>query len=444
MANLLQLIQTYDDFREDAEGSKRGVKKSTKGMAPQRVANPDPAGPVRAVQPPAPAAQPPAVAPPAAPPPAVAPPPAAPPPTVAPPEAPLPSAPPPAVVPAAAAPAPAQPSRVAPESGARTAAAEGLYERTLIAVSRMFEAAVMESLTPGRLRPTIIELEQIAPAIVQSIAAGRGLLRKAMGTYAEGEGFVLPHSVNVAILAVELGGELQLGEESLRDSCLAGFVHDLGSVRLPQGLLTKSESLTPSEWDEMRARPAHTYETMRSLGDQYERVAEIAYQVYERLDGSGYPRGLQGDEILPEARILGTVDFFESFAHPRPYKTTLPGTANHGIQMLMQMADKFGAPTLKALVGSIGLFPIGSYVRLSSGEIGRVVDVKKENPMRPEVEVLLDNERRPPATPRTLDLLTIPHIYVSRALTGSDLRELGLLPPPSQMPFPAKPADGPV
>ena len=176
------------------------------------------------------------------------------------------------------------------------------------------------------------------------------------------------------------------------------------SMRL---LLTKSASLTPSEWDEMRARPTDSYETMRSLGDQYARVAEIAYQVYERLDGSGYPRGLRGDEILPEARILGAVDFFESFAHPRPYKTTLPGTANHGIQLLMQMADKFGAPVLKALVGSIGLFPIGSYVRLSSGEIGRVVDVKKENPMRPEVEVLLDNERRPPATPRTLGLLTI-------------------------------------
>ena len=128
------------------------------------------------------------------------------------------------------------------------------------------------------------------------------------------------------------------------------------------------------------------------------------------------------------------MDFFESFAHPRPYKTTLPGTANHGIQMLMQMADKFGAATLKALVGSIGLFPIGSYVRLSSGEIGRVVDVKKENPMRPEVEVLLNGEHQPSRNPRTLDLLALPHIYVSRALTASDLRELGLLPPPSEMP----------
>jgi hypothetical protein len=109
--------------------------------------------------------------------------------------------------------------------------------------------------------------------------------------------------------------------------------------------------------------------------------------------------------------------------------------------MLMQMADKFGSATLKALVGSVGLFPIGSYVRLSSAEIGRVVDVKKENPMRPEVEILLDAERRVPRTPRTLDLLSIPHIYVARALTASDLRELGLLPKPHSVAYPG-PAGG--
>lgn len=325
---------------------------------------------------------------------------------------------------------------------ALTDAADALYTQALLAVSRMFEAAVMESIAPGRLLATVHELEELTPLIVQSSGEGRGLLRRAMGTYAEGEGFVLPHSVNVAILAVELGRELDFEPQSLLNLCLAGFAHDVGSVHLPQGLLTKSESLTPSEWDAMRSRPAHSYDALRNLGEPFHEIAEIAHQVYERLDGSGYPKGLQGDEILPEARILGTVDFFESFAHPRPYKTTLPGTGNHGIQMLMQMADKFGSATLKALVGSIGLFPIGSYVRLSSGEIGRVVDVKKENPMRPEVDVLLDSERRPPRNPRTIDLLNTPHIYVSRALTASDLRELGLLPPPSEMPAMARIDDG--
>lgn len=385
--NMLRLIKTYDEFRRDSAGPLQpaSAQSTSAGAAP----SPAPAAALLQDVPARPAAP--------------------------------------------AAPATRPPSRPT-ESAAALLDAEALYERTLDSVTRMFEAAVMESITPGRLATAIARVDELCPAIVRSTASGRGLLRKAMGTYAEGEGFVLPHSVNVAVLAVELGLELELPADSMPDLCLAGLVHDLGSVRLRQGLLTKSESLTPSEWDEMRTRPRHTHDLLAAIGARYQGVAEIAYQVYERLDGSGYPRGLQGDEILPEARILGTVDFFESFAHPRPYKTTHPGTANHGIQMLMQMADKFGASTLKALVGSIGLFPIGSYVRLSSGEIGRVVDVKRENPMRPEVEVLLDGKHRAPDVSRTLDLLAIPHIYVARALTASDLRELGMMPTPRKVP----------
>ncbi len=314
-----------------------------------------------------------------------------------------------------------------------------LYQRAVEGVSRLFEAAVMEKLTPGRLLATVAELEEMCPEIVRATTANRDLLRKAMGTYTEGEGFILPHSVNVGILAVHLGQETELAVSTLPQLCLAGFVHDVGSVQLPARLLTKADSLTPAEWDMMRSRPTRSYEMLRTLGGRYERIAEIAYQVHERLDGSGYPRGLQGDEILPEARILGTVDFFESFAHPRPYKGVVPGSANHGIQLLMQMAEKFGSSTLKALVGSIGLFPIGSYVRLSGGEVGRVVDVKSENPMRPQVEILLTAERRPPTESRTLDLLTTPHIYVSRALAASDLRELGLLPQPTEIAMSTQP-----
>ncbi len=443
MANLLRLVNTYDAFKAEGAKPKHAKDKPAKNKpgaaaAPSRKFE-------DAIRPAAPQAQNPQAVAPQQPVASSAPPASAAPPRPSPPpEPPAPGR--PLEVPIAPV-HPAAPDCATPDTPRGTGItgvsttpiepdteAEALYSRALLSVSRLFEAAVMENITPGRLAATVVDLEQLSPLVVASATNGRGLLRKAMGTYAEGEGFVLPHSVNVAILAVQLGDALDFAHESLLDLCLAGFIHDIGSVSLPHGLLTKSESLTPSEWDDMRSRPTHSYETIRRLGDRYEQVAQIAHQVYERLDGSGYPKGLQGDEILPEARILGTVDFYESFAHPRPYKTTLPGIANHGIQMLMQMADKFGAATLKALVGSIGLFPIGSYVRLSSGEIGRVVDVKKENPMRPEVEVLLNNEHQPPGNPRTLNLLAIPHIYVSRALTASDLRELGLLPPPSEMP----------
>ena len=406
MANLLELLTTYDRFREQA--ASKQAKESAAGAAPPEGEDP-PQGVPEGADLLGLAGSPPAAR--------VLPNPL---PQMPAPDATLPL--PPARPPAA------EPAKVPPLTPGEVEA-EGVYRHALLSVLRMFEAAAMESIAPGGLLSTVRELAELAPLIVDATATSRDLLRRAMGTYAEGEGFVPPHSVNVAVLGVDLGRELNFERQSLLDLCLAGFTHDVGSVRLPEGLLTKSESLTPSEWAAIRARPTYSYEVLTSLGGEHAKIAEIAHQVYERLDGSGYPKGLKGDEILPEARILGTVDFFESFAHPRPYKTVLPGTANHGIQMLMQMVDQFGADTLKALVGSIGLFPIGSYVQLSSGEIGRVVDVKKDNPMRPEVQVLLNNERRPPRQPRSIDLVALPQVYVSRALTASDLRELGLASP---------------
>jgi len=321
------------------------------------------------------------------------------------------------------------------DSAADLMDAAELYQQTLAALARLFQAAAVQDLAPDRLGECMDELDELSYEMIASVAEGRGLLRKAAGTYAEDESFVLPHSVNVAVLALEVGGAMGLSPEELQETCLAGLVHDVGSVRLPEGLLVKSDSLTAAEWDLVRARPQIAHDLLETLAPRYATVARIAYQAYERLDGSGYPNGLQGDAIQRQALILGMVDFFESFAHPRPYKPSLPGTANHGIQMLMQMADKFGSEPLKALVNSIGLFPIGSYVRLSSGEIGRVVDVKKQNPMRPQVEVLLDKQHRAPDVTRTLDLIGNPQVYVAQALTAADLRELGLMPPPAEVPL---------
>lgn len=305
---------------------------------------------------------------------------------------------------------------------------EALYELATSGVSAFFVAATAGDDTAAKLQAAGTELEKIALSVVRSTRSDRGLLRKAMDDYPEGEWFVVPHSVNVSILAVELGREMELAHDKLLALCLAGLVHDVGSVRLPDGLLSKTDHLTTADWDAIRARPTHGHHTIRKLGGRSEYVARVAVQVHERLDGSGYPEGLADREILPEARILGAADFFESFTHTRPYKTTAPGTASHAIQVLMHMVDKFGTATLKALVGSIGLFPIGSYVRISSGEIGRVVDVTKENPMRPEIQVLLTAEHHPPHNPRLLNLLANPHMYVSGALTAADLQEAGLAP----------------
>jgi len=304
---------------------------------------------------------------------------------------------------------------------------EELYAKTLASVSGLYEAAAMETLSPGRLSAAAHESEQIAAELADRPSQGDGLLALALGTYPEGEGFVLPHSVNVAILAAYVGYQLQLPRAELTATVLAGLMHDIGNVRLPSGLLYKEEALTSEELAEVRKRPSFSSDLLFTLGPQFRQIAEIALQVYERMDGSGYPNGLEGSQILVEARILGAVDFFETTIHPRPYKASPRAGVNFGVQTLMRMAGQFGQSVLKALVRSVGLFPVGTYVRLSTGEIAQVLSVSRDNPMRPTVKVLFNKKNRPLESARLIDLVESPHLYVSRPCSIPDLVELGIV-----------------
>ncbi len=322
------------------------------------------------------------------------------------------------------------PSEVAAVFEPGTAEATEIYDRVMDQVSQLFEAAAMDTISPGRLRTETAKTEEVAAELARAPHEGEALLVKALGTYPEGKGFVVPHSANVAILAAYVGLYLRLGEDRLTDTCLAGLTHDIGNVKLSSGLLYKEGPPNPQEWSELHNRPEYSREILDSLGDRYRAVAEITHQVYERLDGSGYPRGIEGKQILLEARILGAVDFFETVVHSRPYKHTSAGSVSYGLQTLIGMADQFGPDVLKALVRSVGLFPVGTYVHLSTGEIALVLRGSRVNPMRPMVEVVFDQKKRRSETRRQIDLVASPHLYVSRPLSIPDLVELQLVEAP--------------
>lgn len=307
-------------------------------------------------------------------------------------------------------------------------AADAVYEAALRAVRQFFAAADKLPDDAGPEDLPIDTVEDVANDLVDQMeTAGDELVARCVDVYADPKRFVIPHSVNVAILAVRVGKELGLSEEEVFLLCVAGLVHDVGTVRVPAEVFNKPDSLSGEEWEAMQQRPVHSRDVLATLGRQYVPVAEVAHQVHERLDGSGYPRGLSGEAVALEASILGAVDIFEAFIHRRPYKKTVPAAAMYGVDNLMRMSHQFGDGVLKALVRSIGLFPVGTCVKLNSGEVGRVTKGRQANPMRPCVEIVFDTQHRVLTTPKKIDLMTTPHLYVFRPLSSEDLRELGLL-----------------
>ncbi|MGB8260207.1 MAG: PAS domain S-box protein [Terracidiphilus sp.] len=127
------------------------------------------------------------------------------------------------------------------------------------------------------------------------------------------------HESRVADIAVAIGGEMGWREGRLHGLRVAAQVHDIGKISIPAEILTKPTRLTAGEWALIREHPETGYTILKDIPFAWP-VAEIVRQHHERLDGSGYPRGLKGDEILPEARVLAVADMVEAMASHRPYR----------------------------------------------------------------------------------------------------------------------------
>jgi len=126
----------------------------------------------------------------------------------------------------------------------------------------------------------------------------------------------------VALLACEIAAQLELEEERVEGLRLAASLHDVGMIQLPQAMLVKGGQLDASEMDVIRAHPQVAYDLLKDIDLPWP-VAEITRQHHERIDGSGYPFGLPGSEILLEARIISVADTVEAMVSRRPYRAAL-------------------------------------------------------------------------------------------------------------------------
>ncbi|MCX9103581.1 HD-GYP domain-containing protein [Aeromonas veronii] len=148
------------------------------------------------------------------------------------------------------------------------------------------------------------------------------------------------HQKHVATLALAIGRELGLGDKQLRGLYLGAMVHDIGKIQVPVEILTKPGKLTPQEFNLVKEHPTAGYLVLKDIDFPWP-IARMIHQHHEYLDGSGYPQGLQGDEILLEARILTVADIIESMSSDRPYRAALgiPQARDQTIQMRGHQLD---------------------------------------------------------------------------------------------------------
>lgn len=226
-----------------------------------------------------------------------------------------------------------------------------------------------------------------------------------------GSRYLYHHPVNTAILAVRLGVSIGLGRQELSELGLSALLHDIGSVRISESILDKPSTLSQNEMDSIKQRPNHSFEILQAFKDEHPYLAEIAVQVYERIDGSGYPMGLQKDEIHEYAKIIGLIDVYEALIHSRPHRNqflSFPAVK----EIVRACKNSFSRRYLKALINSFSIFPIYSYVRLNSGAVGRVIETHPDHPMRPRLQIFYDSQERRVLIDRVVDLPENPLLYI--------------------------------
>ena len=141
-------------------------------------------------------------------------------------------------------------------------------------------------------------------------------------TIAARDPYTVDHQHRVRQIACNIGREMGLSKDRLRDLRMAGTLHDLGKFAIPSDLLSKPGKLTPQEFALIKTHPQVAYNILEPISLPGN-TAQIILQHHERLNGSGYPQGLKGEEILLEARILGVADVMEAMCSHRPYRASL-------------------------------------------------------------------------------------------------------------------------
>jgi HD-GYP domain-containing protein (c-di-GMP phosphodiesterase class II) len=271
-----------------------------------------------------------------------------------------------------------------------------LYAKSKKAVYSMFQEARMGKAVNAESARAMVE------EITTSIRRNPGALIS-LARLKTADEYTYMHSVAVCALMIALARQLNLDDHDTREAGVAGLLHDLGKAKISPDILNKPGRLTDAEFRIVKTHPVIGHSMLMESYDVGETALDVCLHHHEKMDGSGYPFGFPPEKISLYARMGAVCDVYDAITSNRPYKAGWnPAESLH---KMAQWADgHFDRRVFQAFVKSVGIYPIGSFVRLHSGRMGVVVEQGQASLLNPKVKVFFSSKSRTRMNPEIVDL----------------------------------------
>lgn len=294
--------------------------------------------------------------------------------------------------------------------------AKAALDKLVVDISDIYDQAAVR----GKI--DAVRIKKVASPLIDSIKRNPDACLW-LGRLKQHDEYSYHHSISTTIWAIALGRQLGMQRHDLRSLAVGGMLMDVGKLLVDPELLRAERTLTPEEMREVRHHVAHGVHLVKKSGIQNQDVLDMVGFHHERWDGSGYPRGLSGDNIPPFARLAAIVDAYDAMTSERPYAPAkAPADA---LRELYQERDQlFQSELVEAFIQAIGIYPAGTLVELTSGEVGIVVADSRTRRLLPKIILVLDPRKREYDTPKLVDLQE-----ASRRSRGEPVAIASSLPP---------------
>lgn len=227
--------------------------------------------------------------------------------------------------------------------------------------------------------------------------------------------YTYTHSVNVTILSLMISNEVGYSKVEQLKIGMGCLLHDIGKIMVDDEILHKRGTLTGEEFVHMRKHPEYGYDMLKENNSLTAISKNIVLLHHEKIDGSGYPYRLKGEEIKKHVRIATIADIFDAVTSDRVYSKKLP--IYKGLELVSSYAPELIDEDLYHILSKkIAPYPPGTCVLLSNNYKGIVFDLNKEHPTRPIIKIIFDEKDRKLEEPKIIDLMEDLTLFINRKI----------------------------